>query len=53
MREVSETYAEDLVIEELQRGYLVGDRVLRHAMVKVAAPGSGTGASPEASNADG
>lgn len=50
MREVSETYAEDLVIEELQRGYLVGDRVLRHAMVKVAAPGSGTGATEPANS---
>lgn len=42
MREVSESHPEDVVIEELQRGYTVGDRVLRHAMVKVAAPGSGT-----------
>ena len=42
MREVSEKHPEDVVIEELQRGYTVGDRVLRHAMVKVAAPGSGT-----------
>lgn len=29
---------EDTVIEQLVRGYLLGDRVLRHAMVKVAAP---------------
>lgn len=26
------------VVEQLQRGYLLGDRVLRHAMVKVAIP---------------
>jgi len=25
------------VIEQLMRGYFIGDRVLRHAMVKVAA----------------
>ncbi|MGD1852335.1 MAG: nucleotide exchange factor GrpE [Cyanophyceae cyanobacterium] len=43
MREASEEYPEDVVIEELQRGYTIGDRVLRHAMVKVAAPGSSGG----------
>lgn len=37
MREPSEEYAEGTVIEELVRGYMLGDRVLRHAMVKVAA----------------
>lgn len=36
MREPSEEYAEGTVIEELVRGYMLGDRVLRHAMVKVA-----------------
>ena len=39
MRAPSDEHPEDTVIEELQRGYLLGDRVLRHAMVKVAAPG--------------
>jgi molecular chaperone GrpE len=38
MREATDEYAEGTVIEELVRGYLLGDRVLRHAMVKVAAP---------------
>ncbi|PSO55570.1 MAG: nucleotide exchange factor GrpE [Cyanobacteria bacterium QH_1_48_107] len=38
MREPSEEYGEGEVIEQLVRGYLLGDRVLRHAMVKVAAP---------------
>lgn len=37
-REQTDAYAEGTVIEQLQRGYLLNDRVLRHAMVKVAAP---------------
>ncbi|MGC1199649.1 MAG: nucleotide exchange factor GrpE [Geitlerinemataceae cyanobacterium] len=36
MREETDEYAEGTVIEELMRGYTMGDRVLRHAMVKVA-----------------
>tara|TARA_Y100001968_G_scaffold103271_1_gene93303 strand:- start:242 stop:1015 length:774 start_codon:yes stop_codon:yes gene_type:complete len=35
MREPSEEKAEDVVIEELQRGYHLNGRVLRHALVKV------------------
>ena len=35
MREPSEEKAEDIVIEELQRGYHLNGRVLRHALVKV------------------
>jgi molecular chaperone GrpE len=31
-------YPEGTVIDQLQRGYLLGDRVLRHAMVRVATP---------------
>jgi len=38
MRQPSAEYPEGTVIEELQRGYMLGDRVLRHALVKVAAP---------------
>ena len=38
MREPSSEYPEGAVIEQLVRGYLLHDRVLRHAMVKVAAP---------------
>ncbi|MBD2578549.1 nucleotide exchange factor GrpE [Oscillatoria sp. FACHB-1406] len=34
----TDEHPEDTVIEQLVRGYLLGDRVLRHAMVKVAAP---------------
>ncbi|TVQ51453.1 MAG: nucleotide exchange factor GrpE [Spirulina sp. DLM2.Bin59] len=38
MREPTSEYPEGAVIEQLVRGYLLHDRVLRHAMVKVAAP---------------
>ncbi len=37
LREPTDQYPEGTVVEELIRGYLLGDRVLRHAMVKVAA----------------
>ena len=37
MRESTHEYPEGTVIEELVRGYFLGDRVLRHALVKVAA----------------
>ncbi len=37
MREPTDKFPEGTVIEELQRGYLLGDRILRHALVKVAA----------------
>lgn len=37
LREPTDEYPEDTVIEQLMRGYLLGERVLRHAMVKVAA----------------
>jgi molecular chaperone GrpE len=36
MREPSNEYPEGVVIEQLMRGYFLGERVLRHAMVKVA-----------------
>lgn len=39
MREPSSEFEDGFVIEELQRGYLLGERVLRHAMVKVAVAG--------------
>ena len=35
LREESQEHGEDVVIEELQRGYHLNGRVLRHAMVKV------------------
>ena len=37
MRQPTDEYPEGAVMEELVRGYFLGDRVLRHAMVKVAA----------------
>ncbi len=37
LREPTDQYPEGTVVEELIRGYLLGDLVLRHAMVKVAA----------------
>lgn len=37
MREPTAEQPEGTVLEELVRGYVLGDRVLRHAMVKVAA----------------
>jgi molecular chaperone GrpE len=54
MREPSEEHPEDVVIEELQRGYHLDGRVLRHALVKVSmgpgpggeAPGSEAAAPP-------
>ena len=35
LREPSEEYEEDFIIEELQRGYHLEGKVLRHALVKV------------------
>ena len=45
MREPSDEKPEDIVIEELQRGYHLNGRVLRHALVKVS-----MGPGPKASN---
>ncbi len=38
LREPSNEYPEGTVMEQLMRGYMLGDQVLRHAMVKVAVP---------------
>jgi len=35
LREPSEEFEEDFIIEELQRGYHLEGKVLRHALVKV------------------
>lgn len=37
MREPTDQHPEGTVVEELVAGYMIGERVLRHAMVKVAA----------------
>ncbi|MGD1859460.1 MAG: nucleotide exchange factor GrpE [Leptolyngbyaceae cyanobacterium] len=50
MREPTDQHEEGTVMEELVRGYMIGDRVLRHAMVKVAAapePGTAGSDNPE------
>ena len=38
IHEPSDSHREGEVMEELQRGYLIGDRLLRPSMVKVAKP---------------
>ena len=38
MRQPTDEHPEGTVMEELQRGYFLGDRILRHSLVKVAAP---------------
>lgn len=38
LREPTSEYPEGTVIEQLIRGYILGDTILRHAMVKVAVP---------------
>jgi len=47
MREHTDEHPEGTVLEELVRGYYLGDRVLRHAMVKVAAPKEDAPPEPE------
>jgi molecular chaperone GrpE len=49
LREENQEYAEDIVCEELQRGYHRDGRVLRHAMVKVSM-GPGPQSSSEAAS---
>jgi molecular chaperone GrpE len=51
MREPTDQHPEGTVMEELVRGYLLGERVLRHAMVKVAAAPEGETPHPEESAA--
>jgi molecular chaperone GrpE len=46
MREPTAEHPEGTVIEEMMNGYLLGDKVLRHAMVKVATPPEDEAAAP-------
>jgi molecular chaperone GrpE len=46
LREPSQEHPEDVVIEELQRGYHLNGRVLRHALVKVSMGPGPAGAPP-------
>ena len=49
LREASDEHGEDVVIAELQRGYQLHGRVLRHALVKVSmGPGPSAGAAAAA-----
>lgn len=41
IQEESPDVSQETVVAELQKGYLMGDKVLRTAMVKVAIPGTG------------
>lgn len=52
LREPSDEHAEDVVIEELQRGYQLNGRVLRHALVKVSM-GPGPAGAAQAAEQDG
>ena len=52
MREPTSEYDEGIIIEDLMRGYILGDRVLRHAMVKVAAAMEGENQSSEETTAE-
>lgn len=49
MRQATNEFPEGTIIAELQRGYLLGERVLRHALVKVAAPAESEDAAPQES----
>ncbi len=51
-REPSSEYAEGIVIDQLVRGYMLGDKVLRHAMVKVAAEQEQTGSAENSQPGD-
>jgi molecular chaperone GrpE len=53
LREESHDHPEDVIVEELQRGYQLQGRVLRHALVKVSmGPGPGQGQEGGAGDAD-
>jgi molecular chaperone GrpE len=53
LREPSDEHPEDVVIAELQRGYHLDGRVLRHALVKVSmGPGPSSGDSPSPAGQD-
>ena len=53
LREPSQEHPEDVVIEELQRGYHLNGRVLRHALVKVSMGPGGSGASADGAEGSG
>ena len=52
LKEPSEEHKEDIIIEELQRGYHLDGKVLRHALVKVSMGPGSTNASQEEQEED-
>ena len=52
LREQTDRYPEGTIIEQLVRGYLLGEQVLRHAMVKVAATPEGVVTSEEETSSE-
>lgn len=52
MREPTHEHPEGTVIEELRRGYLLGELVLRHALVKVASLPEDSEATPEGDSSE-
>jgi molecular chaperone GrpE len=53
MQTASDEYTEETVLAEFQRGYVIGDKVLRHAVVKVATPTSSLTDHPSSEDAAG
>ncbi|MGA7954850.1 MAG: nucleotide exchange factor GrpE [Gloeobacterales cyanobacterium] len=53
MQMASDEHTEETVLAEFQRGYVIGDKVLRHAVVKVATPTSTLTDQPSSEDAAG
>jgi molecular chaperone GrpE len=53
MQTASDEHTEETVLAEFQRGYVIGDKVLRHAVVKVATPTSSLTDQPSSEDAAG
>jgi molecular chaperone GrpE len=53
MQTASDEHMEETVLAEFQRGYVIGDKVLRHAVVKVATPTSSLTDQPSSEDAAG
>jgi molecular chaperone GrpE len=53
MQTASDEHTEETVLAEFQRGYVIGDKVLRHAVVKVATPTSSLTDHPSSEDAPG
>jgi molecular chaperone GrpE len=53
MQTASDEHTEETVLAEFQRGYVIGDKVLRHAVVKVATPTASLTDQPSSEDAAG